>query len=261
MENMKNTISNIKLHDLFIISDFDHTLTNFESKSSSDVVSHNEIFPSEYRQKHDEIDDYYRQIEKDLTIPQTVKAKAMQEWNDKVIELMIKYKITKEEIDKAINDKNSMILRTGAKEIIEFSHQKNIPFIIISAGIKNSIEAFLKNNNLLFDNVYTISNEILFEGNQIKPNQKFLMNSQNKDEVIYPEKVKSIIQDKKTALLFGDNITDALMAPRNKTVIKFAFPYSKDQEVVQKFTKAFDFIEQDKPLYIETLDILKGNHE
>ena len=261
MDTIKEKLKNIKLQDIVIISDFDHTLTAPVSLSSSDVVSKNKAFPIEYRQKHDEIDEYYRKIEKDLTIPKSVKAKAMKDWNDKVISLMIEYDITKEEISEAINNKNSMILREGAKEIIKFSHQKNIPFIIISAGIKNSIEAFLKNQNLLFDNVYIISNEILFDGNKIKQNQNFPMTSQNKDQVIYPENVKSIVQAKKLVLLFGDNITDALMAPKNKTVIKFAFPYTQAKEVIEKFNETFDFIEDGKPLYKEVLEILKEKNE
>ena len=41
-------------------------------------------------------------------------------------------------------------------------YNRNIPVIIISAGIGNFIEKFLIDNNCYFDNIYLISNYNLF---------------------------------------------------------------------------------------------------
>ena len=53
-----------------------------------------------------------------------------------------------------------MILRKGVKEFLKYTYQNNIPVIIISAGITDIIENFLKANNCLYDNVHIILNKI-----------------------------------------------------------------------------------------------------
>ena len=45
MRDIKEKLKNIKIDNLYIISDFDHTLTAPTSLSSSDVISKNEVFP------------------------------------------------------------------------------------------------------------------------------------------------------------------------------------------------------------------------
>ena len=257
MTDIKEKLKNIKIDDLYIISDFDHTLTAPSSLSSSDVISKNDVFPFAYRQKHDEIDNYYRKIEKDLTIPKEIKKKAMQEWNDAVMNLLTEYKITESEINKAVNQKDGMILRKGAKEFIEFTHENNIPLIIISAGVKLSITSFLQNHHLLYDNVFVISNEIEFENGVVKKGQKALLTSQNKNKVIYPKQITQIIENRHQVLLFGDNLGDALMAPSDKQVIKFAFPYTKEKSAIMEFQKLFDVLEEDAPLFKEVIKVLK----
>ena len=257
MTDIKEKLKNIKIDNLYIISDFDHTLTAPTSLSSSDVISKNEVFPLEYRRKHDEIDNYYRKIEKDLTITKEVKKKAMQEWNDAVMNLLAEYKITESEINEAVNQKDSMILREGAKEFIEFTHENNIPLIIISAGVKLSITSFLQNHHLLYDNVFVISNEIEFENGIVKPGQKALLTSQNKNRVVYPKQINQAIEKRHQVLLFGDNLGDALMAPNDKQAIKFAFPYTKEMPAIMEFQKLFDVLEEDTSLFKEIVKVLK----
>ena len=51
------------------------------------------------------------------------------------------------------------------KNFFEAMYKNNIPVIILSAGIGNVIEGFLKENNCYFDNMKIISNFINFDNN------------------------------------------------------------------------------------------------
>ena len=73
----------------------------------------------------------------------------MTEWWKKHIGLFIKYKLSEEVINDAAVNLRVMSFSKGAKELLKNLKDRNIPVIIISAGIGNFIEQFLiKNNNL-----------------------------------------------------------------------------------------------------------------
>lgn len=245
------------LNDLYIITDFDHTLTTKDSPSSTDVIVYNNVFPKAYTKAHEEIDKKFSVYEKDLTIPYKEKYKLMYDWTEESLDLLKEYKITKRQFDDAINYKDSMILRKKVNEFLKFTYDNNIPVIIISAGIENSIKAFLKNNNLLFPNISIISNEIIFENNYIKGTKGKLLHSMNKNEIEYPKEIYEKIKDKKNALIFGDNISDTLMAPQNKEVIKFGFTNSSDEKEIQEYKKSFDYICESPDTFNSPLDKLK----
>ena len=115
----------------------------------------------------------------------------------------------------------------------------------------------MQNHHLLYDNVFVISNEIEFENGIVKPGQKALLTSQNKNRVVYPKQINQAIEKRHQVLLFGDNLGDALMAPNDKQVIKFAFPYTKEMPAIMEFQKLFDVLEEDAPLFKEVIKVLK----
>jgi 2-hydroxy-3-keto-5-methylthiopentenyl-1-phosphate phosphatase len=61
----------------------------------------------------------------------------------KNIETLIKFGITEEIINCAANNESIMAFRDGAIEFLKTMHDKNIPIIVISAGVGNIIEQFL----------------------------------------------------------------------------------------------------------------------
>ena len=143
----------------------------------------------------------------------------VKEWFQKHIELFVKYKISKDVFDEAATNLRVMEFRPYAKEFIEFLHQNNIPLIIISAGIGNFIESFLKHNNCNFDNVYISSNKILF-------------NIQKENE---SEKIKN----RNNILLLGDQVSDLNMINKKKhpSVISVGFltPDSPKEDIISNF--------------------------
>lgn len=130
------------LDDLYVVADFDRTITNGNSKTSWSILANSNLVPKTYVSERQTLYDYYRPIEVSDTIDYSYKLLMMKEWFQKHIELFVKYKISKEVFEEAATNLRIMEFRPYAREFIEFLHKKNIPLIIISAGIGNFIESF-----------------------------------------------------------------------------------------------------------------------
>ena len=132
------------LSNLFVVADFDRTITNGNSKTSWSILSESSLVPKEYKNERQEFYNYYRPIEVDESLDYEYKASQMKEWYQKHIGLFVKYKITEEIFKNAATDLRIMEFRPGAKEFIKLLHDNNIPLIIISAGIGNFIETYFE---------------------------------------------------------------------------------------------------------------------
>lgn len=75
----------------------------------------------------------------------------MAEWWHLHMELLVKHGITKE-IFQDIVRKNSITKRLGLEDLLKITNQKEIPFLIFSAGLGDLIQAFLEHEHLLFKN-------------------------------------------------------------------------------------------------------------
>ena len=166
-DKVKN-IKNISDNSLYVVTDFDRTLTLGSSKSSWEILS-SSFVDKNYIVERDKLAKIYRPIEVDETIDEKTKNKKMVKWWQKHIELLIKYKLKEEVINNAIKDVNIMDKRSGLIEMLTSFHKRNIPVIIISAGIGNFIELFLKINNR---NNIILMGDILSDVKMIKQEQR-----------------------------------------------------------------------------------------
>ena len=151
---------NINPNNVYIALDFDRTITTKESQDSWGVVGM--FLGQEFNKEIDKLYQKYRPIELDYNITFKNKEKAMIEWYGRCMNLYYKYKLTKEKLEESVK-KSKLIFRDGAKELFEKSNKENIQIIILSAGIGNVIEQFLKNNKINLDNIYIIRNFIEFD--------------------------------------------------------------------------------------------------
>ena len=84
------------LSNVYIVADFDRTITNGSSQTSWSILSSSNLVPNKYIEERQALYDYYRPIEIDETINIETKMQAMKDWFQKHIELFVKYKnITK----------------------------------------------------------------------------------------------------------------------------------------------------------------------
>ena len=141
-----NKIKDWEESSICVVTDFDRTITSGDSNSSWGVISKSNLVSKQYLKDRTDLYNYYRPIEIDENLDYVEKNKLMIEWWNKHIELYKKYKFTKEIIDEVASDTEAMILRTGSKEFLKKLYEKNIPVIIISAGIGNFIETFFRKN-------------------------------------------------------------------------------------------------------------------
>ena len=151
---------NINSKNTYIVMDFDRTITSNESQDSWDIAG--KFLGKEMKEEMDILYKKFRPIELDYTINIDDKTKAMVQWYDSCMMLYSKYNLTKDKLIKSVK-KGKIIFRKGAKEFLINAYKKNIPIIILSAGIGNVIEEFLIQEKCYFENIYIISNFIKFD--------------------------------------------------------------------------------------------------
>lgn len=188
----------------------------------------------------------------------------MVEWWHKHIELLIEYHPSEEIINNAINTLKVMTFREGAKEFLENMKNRNIPIIIISAGIGNFIKQFLIKNNCNFNNIYIVSNFLKFENGIATGITENIIHSLNKNEISLPENIKKIIEHRQNIILLGDSISDINMAKNNtrKNILKIGFLEENINKNRPYYEKQFDIVCTNNTGYSELsekLSILKND--
>lgn len=205
-------LDKIKLNNsnFYVALDFDQTLTSPDGLSSWDACG----FPlgDNFKKETEILFEKYGPIELDYTISFEEKNKAMIEWYYGNFELYYKYNLTKKDLEKSVS---GIIFRQGAQQFLKSMYKANIPVIILSAGIGNIIELFLRKNNCFTNNIHIISNFIPFDENgNIKKYTGELIHTLNKTMNRHiSQEIYQKINNKKYRLLLGDFIEDKKMVP------------------------------------------------
>ena len=125
-------------------------------------------------------------------------------------------------------------------------YENNIPVIILSAGIGNTIEQFLKANNCYYNNIFIISNFIEFdEKGNMKKFEGNLIHTLNKTMKGHlPKEFDCKLQQKGYKLLLGDTIEDKKMVEQNewRHTITIGFLNEKIQENLEVYKENFDIV-------------------
>lgn len=232
---------NLEANNMYVAIDFDRTITANNSTDSWDAAS--SLLGMELKEEFDKLYKIYRPIEMDYTISFEEKNKAMECWYKKCMEKYYKYNLTKEQLEKSVMQ-SGVIFRKGAKEFLLKMAEKKIPVIILSAGIGNVIEIFLKANNCYFENMYIISNFLTFNKNgKIEPYNKELIHTMNKTMKGHlPEKLEQELKTRKYKVLFGDTIEDKKMIEESEheNTILVGFLTNNIEENLEKYKNEFD---------------------
>ena len=155
--------------NICVFLDYDKTITSSTSEDSWAVSANEKVMGEELANALNICYEKYSPIEFDYNMDVKKREKYIIEWYDKCMELYYTYHLTKQKLKESI-DNSKLILREGAKDFLFNLYKNNIPVIILSAGIGNVIEQFLKKEGCYYDNIYVISNFIRFDenGNMIK---------------------------------------------------------------------------------------------
>lgn len=243
----------------YVLTDFDRTLTAGDSESSWGVLSNDNEVPEEYIKERKEYFDYYHPYEIDLSLDNEIKNELMIEWWTKHIGLFVKYGFKEDVINNAVNNINVMKFREGAKEFLKRMHEKNIPVIIISAGIGNFVEQYLIRNDSMYDNIYIVANFIRFENGVAIGISNNIIHSLNKNEVSIPNEIKALILKRENVVLLGDHIDDVKMVSEEKRseALKIGFLNDNKESDKEIFLEKYDIIGDENATFTELRDALE----
>ena len=241
-----NKIKDLEINEknTYVITDFDKTLTSNKSKDSWDVSA--SLLGNEIKKEMSELYEIYHPIEINYKMPIKEKEGNIKKWYKECMNLYYKYGLTKEKLEQSTKV-NNFIFRKGAKDFLQMCISKDIPIIILSAGIGNIIEHFLKQNDCYSNKIYIISNFIEFDdmGNMKKFDaNKIIHNLNKKTNRHIPENYKSNLVNKKYKILLGDLVEDENMISSKEwdTTIKIAFLSENTKQNINTYKEHFDVI-------------------
>ncbi len=241
---MKEIISKINKNNVYVILDFDRTITAEDSADSWDASG--KLLGKEFAEQLNKLYKIYRPIELDYSISMNEKEKAMVTWYGECMDLYLKYNLTQQKVKESVQ-KSDLIYRKGAKEFLEKLAQEKIPVIILSAGIGNVIKEFLQKTNCYFDNMYIISNFLEFDetGKMKKFDNTKIIHTLNKTmNGKLPKEFQSKIKNRTYKILVGDLIEDEKMVEKEEwnTTLKVAMLDKPTKENINLYKENFDLV-------------------
>lgn len=232
--------SQTKNEQLCVVSDWDRTLTKARTEDGQDatsysVIAHGAYLGEAYRVEMDRLYAQYRPIEISQTISHRKKQKAMRDWWMAALAMMQKYGLT-EEIIEDIAIRDFMRLRDGSIDLFKILADREIPLLILSAGIGNVIAKYLKVRALLTSNVAITANKLIFEHGAVARFCEPVIHSFNK--------ARHASAPRDCVLLMGDTIEDAQMVNDTQAdcVIRVGFLNESVEENRVTYLRTYDVV-------------------
>ncbi|EOD25657.1 putative 5'-nucleotidase [Emiliania huxleyi CCMP1516] len=132
-----------RLDKLLVITDFDATLTTGDSTQCHDLVGFSDLLAAQFREGFAPLLDWQ-------TNPLTDGAHA----------LMVKYGQPPRSLIPRMVRQSSMVPRPGALKLLHRLALLNVPVLIVSAGLSDVIEEFLRQHDALTENITVCSNRL-----------------------------------------------------------------------------------------------------
>lgn len=241
IEQEKLKVIKFNKNNIYVAIDFDKTITDTKSDDSWDAIG--KLLGEEFKQELSNLYQKCRPIELSYQIPFDEKKIAMEKWYKECMNLYYKYHLTKEKLEKSV-EKSNLIFRKGAKEFLKEMYENNVPVIILSAGIGNTIELFLKENDSYYKNIFIISNFIRFDENgKMEKFEGQLIHSLNKSmEGNLPREIEAELESKIYRLLIGDAVEDKKMVPKEqwKNTVLTGFLNENIDDNLEEYRRNFD---------------------
>ncbi|MDE2953148.1 MAG: hypothetical protein OXR71_01390 [Gemmatimonadota bacterium] len=247
-----------EIEQLCVVSDWDRTLTKARTEDGQDatsysVIAHGAYLGDAYRVEMDRLYARYRPLEISQTISYRKKQKAMHDWWMAALEMMQKYGLTKEIIED-IAAREFMRLRDSAIDFFNILSNRDIPLLILSAGIGNAISKFLKIRALLTSNVTVTANKLIFDTHgAVAGFCEPVIHSFNK--------ARHASTPRGCVLLLGDTIEDAQMVDNADAdcVIRVGFLNEAIVENSATYLCAYDIVICNDASMAPVIELLRGS--
>lgn len=258
----KEKLNNIHLKDdnFYVILDFDETITTSDSLNSWSILENTNFINPDLKKESSKLVEKYYPIELDFTLDDASKSIYLEEWYYKNMDLLYKYQLTNDILVNCVKYSNNKF-RNGFKSFLNTLYDKNIPVIILSAGIGNVIVELLKLNNCFYNNIYIISNFIKFDNTMtMLPFNDKIIHTSNKDINLLPINVANKIKDKNYILLFGNLIEDLNMVNKEdlSKTISFGFLEKNVDMNINRYRNSYDVVLTDNSSFDDVEGILSG---
>lgn len=224
-----------------VVIDFDRTITTGDSLGSWSILENPNFMNSDFQKASSKLIEKYYPIELDYSLDDKTKFMYMQEWYSKNMDLFYFYGLTYDILLDCVKHADTKF-RGGFKNFLNMLFDKNIPVIILSAGIGNVIVELLKLNNCLYDNIHIVSNFIKFENNKMLPFDAEMIHTSNKSIDRLPIEIRNKITDKDYILLFGDLIEDLNMISKKDNAITVGFLENDTHQNFDVYKANFDVV-------------------
>jgi phosphoserine phosphatase len=89
----------------------------------------------QFKRRTEELYNKYYPIEIDRSMPDSEKVVHMEDWWRKAHQLIVDVGLNRDDIPSMVKDVGVPQLRAGAKELADACAQRDIPFLVFSAGI------------------------------------------------------------------------------------------------------------------------------
>jgi len=145
----RGAFSSVHPHEALVITDFDATLTSGDSQQCHDLCGFSEVISEDFRSQFAPLLDWAANPDIDGV-----------EWWDRAHELMVRFGAPKRQLIPRLVREAQMTPRPGALELLKRLEELGIPVLIVSAGLSDVIEEFLRQNGALSENVTVCSNRL-----------------------------------------------------------------------------------------------------
>lgn len=244
---------------LQIVSDFDRTLSAFLTSTGAMCAASHQLLEScvgfnnaTFLPEMDRINQKYFALEISHDITEEQRAEYMLEWWHQAHDLLLKQNIRHQSIADAVRtsrESKNLELRKGAKEFLHLLNAADIPCLIFSAGLKETIRQTLEQERLLLPCCHLIGNEMHFgEDGVLKAFGSDTITSSNKNYSHVKCQEPQFLEKsamRKQVILLGDNIGDAHMARGMEgieTCIKIGLLHDNVEGRLEQFKSAFDVV-------------------
>lgn len=243
------------IDNIHLLLDFDRTLTKSRHKSGKDISTWEILgnhLSAESKKAYRGLYEKYRPLE----LKNKLRAADAVLWWEGVLKLFKKDKLKWSDIAKDVEI--NLPIRPGAKELFEFCKERNIPTIIISAGIKDVIELWCQKLEIFPTLVLSTNLTFSPEGIMNGWHKESLIHALNKKEKGHKE-VEKIRLVRPNTILVGDDMNDSAMIDGEEKVLRIGVYDSlgtDDNEMANKFNGKFDLVIKDGKLQ-SVIKILK----
>jgi len=142
---------------LFLVVDFDHTVTDFSGKQCHDLIESSTIMSSVRGYRED-----WQELWRICKEEQEAGTYVLQQWWERAHAILVQHHFRRSYVARMLDAEGPIRLRSGMRDLFEFCRARSIPIAIVSAGITNFIDTILRREDMLHDNVAILANEMIW---------------------------------------------------------------------------------------------------